>query len=131
MSGEIALDTSVAIRFLNGDVTVVAAVLKFPQVFLPLVVVGELLFGAENSTKPLQNLARYQEFIITCLVLPLGPQTATIYAQTRRILKGKGRPIPMNDIWIAAQCLEHGWVLVSDDKDFDYVDGLMLERWSV
>lgn len=35
----------------------------------------------------------------------------------------------MNDIWIAAQCLEHGWVLVTDDTDFDYVDGLLLQRW--
>jgi tRNA(fMet)-specific endonuclease VapC len=52
-----------------------------------------------------------------------------MYAQTRLALKRKGRPIPMNDVWIAAQCLEHDWVLVTDDTDFDYVDGLKLERW--
>ncbi|MFN6200692.1 MAG: PIN domain-containing protein [Aphanizomenon sp.] len=45
------------------------------------------------------------------------------------MLKRKGRPIPMNDIWIAAQCLEKGWILVTDDTDFDYVDGLVLEHW--
>jgi predicted nucleic acid-binding protein len=43
--------------------------------------------------------------------------------------KRKGRPIPMNDIWIAAQCLQKGWILVTDDTDFDYVDGLVLEHW--
>lgn len=52
MSGEIALDTSVAVRFLNGDVAVTERVLALPEIVLPMVVVGELLFGAENSTRP-------------------------------------------------------------------------------
>lgn len=129
MSGEIALDTSVAVRFLNGDTVIVSRVLALPEVVLPIVVVGELLFGAENSTRPLQNLPRYLEFIEVCIVLPLGRETAAVYAQTRLALKRKGRPIPMNDVWISAQCLEQGWVLVTDDTDFDYVDGLILEGW--
>ncbi|MGI0486267.1 type II toxin-antitoxin system VapC family toxin [Pantanalinema rosaneae CENA516] len=129
MSGEIALDTSVAIRFLNGDTAVTTKVLAVPEIVLPIVVVGELLFGAENSTRPLQNLPRYLEFVSACVVIPLGRDTATIYAQTRLALKQKGRPIPMNDVWIAAQCIEQGWVLVTDDQDFSYVDGLILERW--
>jgi tRNA(fMet)-specific endonuclease VapC len=129
MSGEIALDTSVAIRFLNGDKAITTKVLAVPEIVLPIVVVGELLFGAENSTRPLQNLPRYLEFISVCLVMPLGRETATSYARTRFALKRKGRPIPMNDVWIAAQCLEHGWVLVTDDTDFDYVDNLALEKW--
>jgi tRNA(fMet)-specific endonuclease VapC len=129
MSGEIALDTSVAVRFLNGDTAIVSQVLALPEVVLPTVVVGELLFGAENSNRPLQNLPRYLEFIEACVVLPLSRATAAVYAQTRLTLKRKGRPIPMNDVWIAAQCLEQGWILVADDTDFDYVDGLMLERW--
>ena len=129
MSGEIALDTSVAVRFLNGDAAITARVLAIPEMVLPMVVVGELLFGAENSTRPLQNLSRYLEFISACVVVPLGRETATTYARTRLALKRKGRPIPMNDVWISAQCLEHDWVLVTDDKDFDYVDGLILEHW--
>ncbi len=129
MSGEIALDTSVAVRFLNGDAAITARVLAVPEIVLPMVVVGELLFGAENSTRPLQNLSRYLEFISACVVVPLGRETATSYARTRLALKRKGRPIPMNDVWISAQCLEHDWVLVTDDKDFDYVHGLILEHW--
>jgi tRNA(fMet)-specific endonuclease VapC len=129
MSGEIALDTSVAVRFLNGDTAIVARVLALPEVVLPVVAVGELLFGAENSTRPLQNLPRYLEFIEACVVLPLNRETAAVYAKTRLALKQKGRPIPMNDVWIAAQCLEQGWILVTDDTDFNYVDGLTVERW--
>jgi tRNA(fMet)-specific endonuclease VapC len=129
MSGEIALDTSAAVRFLNGDITVTERILALPEVTLPMIVVGELLFGAENSARPLQNLPRYLEFISACRAVPLGRETAKVYAKTRLALKRKGRPIPMNDVWIAAQCLEYGWVLVTDDTDFDYVDGLILERW--
>ncbi len=129
MSGEIALDTSVAIRFLNGNTTITKRVLELPEIILPTVVVGELLFGAENSARPLENLSVYLDFMAACVVAPLTRETASIYATTRLALKRKGRPIPMNDIWIAAQCLEHGWVLVTDDTDFDYVDGLLLENW--
>jgi tRNA(fMet)-specific endonuclease VapC len=78
-------------------------VLALPEIVLPTIVVGELLFGAENSTRPLKNLPRYLEFISTCEVVPLEKETATIYARTRLALKRKGRPIPMNDVWIAAQ----------------------------
>lgn len=129
MSGEIALDTSVTVRFLNGDAMIAERVLALPEIILPTIVVGELLFGAENSTRQLQNLPRYLEFIAACVVVPLGRETATAYARTRLALKRKGRSIPMNDVWISAQCLGHGWVLVTDDTDFDYVDGLILEHW--
>jgi hypothetical protein len=36
MSGEIALDTSVAVRFLNGDSAIVSRVLALPEVILPI-----------------------------------------------------------------------------------------------
>ena len=129
MSGENALDTSVAVRFLNGDPEVVARVLALPEIFLLAIVAGELLFGAENFTRSLKNLPRYLEFIEACLVVPIERKTAVVYAQTRLALKRKGRPISMNDVWIAAHCLERGWVLVTDDSDFDYVDGLVIEHW--
>jgi tRNA(fMet)-specific endonuclease VapC len=113
---------------LRADNAAIAArVLALPEIILPVVVVGELLFGAENSAR--LYLPRYLEFMAACIVVPLARETAIVYAQTRLALKRNGRPIPMNDIWIAAQCLEHGWVLVTDDSDFDYVDGLLLKHW--
>ena len=72
MSGEIALDTSIAVHFLNGDTEIVSRVLALPKVILPTVAVGELWFGAENSARSLQNLARYREFIESCNVVPVG-----------------------------------------------------------
>jgi len=53
-------------------------------------------------------------FLDATIVVPLGTETARNYARTRLALKRKGRPIPMNDVWIAAQYLEYGWVLVTE-----------------
>lgn len=129
MLGETALDSTTAIRYLNNDTAVVEKILVLPKVVLPLIVVGELLFGAENSERPLENVIRYLQFIDACTVATMGRETAASYSQTRCVLKRKGQPIPDNDIWIAAQCLEHGWTLATDDKHFAYVDGLSLEQW--
>lgn len=129
MLGEIALDSNTAIRHLNGDPVVIERVLALPNVALPLTVVGELLFGAANSGRPMRNTNRYLQFIDTCNVVPMGRETAVLYSQTRLALKRKGRPIPNNDIWIAAQCLENGWKLITDDMHFAYVDGLPIEQW--
>jgi len=129
MNGNIALDTSVVIRYLNGNQEIINHVLQFSTIILPVNVVGELIFGAENSGKKLKNLTKYFQFIDACVVLPMGRKTAEIYAQTRLKLKQKGKPIPENDIWIAAQCMENNWILATCDSDFNYVDGLSIEQW--
>lgn len=129
MTVNISLDTSVAIRILNGEIVASSKILKISEIFLSPIVVGELLFGAENSRRSIKNLPKYLEFIKACRTIPLDGRTAEIYSQVRLALKQKGRPIPMNDIWIAAQCIEHDWILVTDDSDFDYIDYLKLERW--
>lgn len=129
MSGEFALDTSVAIGFLNGDPLIVQSVAELPTIILPLPVVGELLFGAENSANALKNLTRFLQFIEACTVLPMSHETARCYSQVRLSLKRKGRPIPENDVWIAAQTLENQWILVTRDSDFDFVDGIRIVRW--
>lgn len=129
MPGDTALDSTTAIRYLNNDPSVVQKVLTLPTIVLPLIVVGELLFGAENSSHPLENLNHYLQFISVCDVAPMDRHTAMFYSQTRSTLKRRGRPIPDNDIWIAAQCLEYKWKLVTDDEHFKYVDGLVVERW--
>jgi tRNA(fMet)-specific endonuclease VapC len=64
---------------LPGCISTTERVLALPEIALPTIVVGELLFGAENSKRPLENLPRYLEFISACEVVSLGRETATIY----------------------------------------------------
>jgi tRNA(fMet)-specific endonuclease VapC len=56
-------------------------------------------------------------------------ETADQYGQIRLRLKAKGRPIPENDIWIAATALRYGLALVTRDDHFQEVDNLNLVRW--
>jgi tRNA(fMet)-specific endonuclease VapC len=97
-------------------------------VFLPVPVVGELRFGALNSGRPHDNIQRVEKFLAGCQVLDARTSTAEVYARVRLDLKRIGRPIPENDIWIAALCIEHDAPLATHDGHFDFVNGLKVVR---
>jgi tRNA(fMet)-specific endonuclease VapC len=44
-------------------------------------------------------------------------------------LKSAGKPIPENDIWIAALSMQHNIPLVTSDSHFKYIKGLNLLNW--
>lgn len=113
VAGEIALDTSVAVHYLNSDEAVVRQVLALSNVILPLTVVGELLFGAANSARAAKNPNRYLAFIDACSVMPMRQEIAIAYYQVRLHLKQKGKPISENDVWIAAQCVENQLMMLT------------------
>jgi len=120
----VALDTSVAIDLLAGKA---AAVLPGhpTEILLPVPVVGELRYGALNSRRAAANLAEVERLVSRCRVLDVTPATAAVYARLRIRLKEKGTPIPENDLWIAALCVEHQVRLVTLDAHFDAVDELL------
>lgn len=128
MNGNVALDTSAAIAILNEENQAKERSSQWLQVFLPLPVVGELLFGALNSRRPEVNLARIQQLFQRISILEMGYKTATVYANTRRMLKQRGQPVPENDVWIATLCLEHNLPLVTEDVHFMWIEGLSVER---
>ncbi len=127
MNGKVALDTNVAIAVLNGEETVVTRLRSHSGLCLPLPVVGELLFGALNSQRAEANLERVNRLLQSSQILNLGSDTASLYARTRLALKQKGRPIPENDVWIAASCLEQQLPLVTTDTHFTWVDGMTVD----
>ena len=124
MSGDsVALDTSVAIAVLAGQAsTLLSQSLK--EFLLPVPVIGELRYGALNSRRSAENLAQVERLVGRCRVLDMTAATAAVYARLRLGLKEKGKPIPENDLWIAALCVEHQVPLVTLDGHFDAVDGL-------
>lgn len=126
MSGKVAIDTNIAIKLLNGDEAIDRCLSEYSEVCLPVIVVGELLFGALNSKHAEQNLARHKKLIQKINILEIAETTANTYAKTRLILKKKGKPIPENDLWIASLCIEHKLPLISDDGHFKEIDHLTL-----
>lgn len=63
-----------------------------------------------------------------CWVLPVDLDTTEFYARIRRDLRRQGTPIPANDLWIAAICLQHNIPIVTADQHFELVPGLVIRR---
>ena len=67
--------------------------------------------------------------IAACRVLAVDENTAERYAEVRDELWHRGRPIPGNDLWIAALARQYGLPLLSRDGHFDYVAGMKRIGW--
>jgi tRNA(fMet)-specific endonuclease VapC len=123
------LDTNVVIAFFSGEGAVVARVEQAAEILLSSVVVGELDFGARRSGRAQQNLDRIADLTAHTAVLACDENTAHHYGAIKQALLSKGRPIPENDIWIAATALQHDLILITRDGHFSEIDGLKFEAW--
>ena len=123
---KLLLDTNAYSAFLQDGAAVTEIVHGADEVLLSAIVVGELLFGFHRGRRYEQNVAELRSFLDRPFVtfLPVGPVTAEHYGVIAAALRAKGRPIPTNDIWIAAHAVETGAELVSADRHFGYVEGL-------
>ena len=127
--GNLAVDTNAVIAYREGIPEVCRFIDDAGVIFLPVTVLGELLYGALNSTKMRKNESAVQQFSEHTILLPITRDVAARYAQVRLDLKKKGTPIPENDIWIAALCIEHEIPLLSRDEHFRVVDNLDVSGW--
>lgn len=94
------------------------------ETYLQISVVGELLYGARNSSHVQKNIEKINEFFQTTVFLNLTRDTADYYSEIRLELKQAGTPIPVNDLWIAALSRQHDLPVTSRDTHFDNVRGL-------
>jgi tRNA(fMet)-specific endonuclease VapC len=96
------------------------------EVILSAVVIGELLYGYRYGSRTARNIRELDEFLANrhVTLAPVSRITADRYARIAAALRAKGRPIPTNDIWIAAHAMETGTDLISSDGHFKHVDGL-------
>jgi tRNA(fMet)-specific endonuclease VapC len=120
------LDTNAYSALLRGHLEVAAIVRSAERVLLSAVVVGELLYGFRRGSRFTENAARLEAFLDKAAVdlLPVGFTTAERFGRIAASLRAKGRPLPTNDVWIAAHALETGADLLSADAHFADVDGL-------
>jgi tRNA(fMet)-specific endonuclease VapC len=97
MPGEFLLDTNIVIAIF-ADETKVLKKVRRAKVYLPIIVVGELIFGALKSGRAEKNLSRVEEFVAANSLLPCDLATAEEYGKIKKHLRGKGRPLPENDV---------------------------------
>lgn len=127
------VDSNIWIYAMTGRYSMVRRKLEsllLSDVFLSDFVFGELAFGWENSQKPAATRKAVEQFLANFPQLSTDAATAKKYGQIRQLLKAKGTPIGMNDMWIAAQASTHKMTLVTHNtREFSRVEGLKLEDW--
>src|SRR5579864_4383353 len=123
------LDTNAVSAFVDGDAGLQKLIAHEFQLALPVIVLGEYLFGIRESRHRSQYTAWLDANLTLFLVLPINAETSKQYAEVRSELKAGGRPIPSNDVWIAALARQHGYPVVSRDQHFRAVRNLNLLTW--
>ena len=123
----ILIDTNAYVAFKRGDASLLEVVQYAETLAISPVVLGELLSGFECGNKTKKNRDELQQFLHSSRVrlFSITSDTANFYSQIYSTLRNKGKPIPSNDMWIAAQTLENGCVLCSHDQHFKAIEGLI------
>jgi tRNA(fMet)-specific endonuclease VapC len=129
MNGRALLDTNVVIDLFANRPAVRQRLTEIQEVFISSIALGELYFGAYRSMRLNENLALIDEFIANNVVLGCDTETARRYGEIKNELRNKGRPIPENDIWIAAIALQHDLTLITRDAHFEEIVDLKKESW--
>jgi predicted nucleic acid-binding protein len=123
------LDTNALSAAAEDDPAIVAILARTEQMAVPVIALGEYRHGIAQS----RHRAAYENWLADllqdCFVLDINEPTTQHYAQIVLELKRKGRPIPTNDLWIAALCRQHSLPLLSRDRHFDLVPGTKRIDW--
>jgi len=122
-------DTNAVSDFLDGIPAAMEKVQTATFHGLPVIVMGEYLYGLKSSRERTVREPRFLDFTRTCRLLSVTPTTAMHYANIRHRLRLAGTPIPENDIWIAALALEHQQQVLTNDRHFDIVPGIDRIGW--
>jgi tRNA(fMet)-specific endonuclease VapC len=128
-NGRYLLDTNIIIALLAGDDAVLSNLENAAEIFIPAIALGELFFGAAKSGRPSENTSKLERFAAGRAVIACDLQVAREYGHLKQNLKKRGRPLPENDIWIAAMATRHGTVLVTRDRHFQAVADLTIADW--
>ena len=128
-TGRVLLDTNIVIALFAGEAAVRQGVEQADAIFIPVIAMGELYYGARQSARVASNVERLTAFAAAAAVLVCDSGTAAVYGELKAMLRAQGTPIPENDIWIAALARQHLLELASRDAHFTLIPGLDLVRW--
>ena len=122
---KIVLDTNIYCDFAEGIPDAVDAMATYGEyIFIPSIVIGELSFGFMKGSRQQFNEKKLQQIInrLRIEIIDVNKNVARRYALIYLSLVKKGAKIPINDVWIAACCMEVGGTLLTRDKHFEFVD---------
>jgi tRNA(fMet)-specific endonuclease VapC len=122
------IDTNIYSYALRGDDSVAEVLKKAEHIGISVVSIGELLSGFKGGGKEKKNREELELFLDSprVVVYPVDEDTSEFYAETINNLRAIGKPVPTNDIWIAAVAFQNGLRLFTKDEHFKAIAGLSL-----
>jgi tRNA(fMet)-specific endonuclease VapC len=123
------LDTNALSAAADSDPGMLLVLNRADEVVIPVVVLGEYRYGISQSRQRAGYESWLAAMLVDCTVLDVNQETTQHYADISLELKRIGRPIPTNDLWIAALCRQHALTIVSRDRHFDSVAGNKRIDW--
>jgi len=122
---KLVLDTNIYCDFAEGLPDVVDTIATSAEsLFIPAIVLGELNYGFMKGSRQAFNekKLRHSISVLNIDIINVDGNVARKYAMIYISLVKKGRKIPINDVWIAACCMEVGGTLLTRDRHFEVVE---------
>lgn len=134
---KLAIDASAAVDLFNPNRPTPLPLETAESLFLPLPVLGELLFGVLKSSPEWRDLNRgaVEQLALRSELLLPDAATAEHYARIRAEkplstnISQRRQVHLINGLWTAALCVQHDIPLLTRDHDFDDIAGLAVIRW--
>jgi tRNA(fMet)-specific endonuclease VapC len=128
MNGKYLFDANVIIDVFRGKMSTIEKIKDINLVYIPAIVLGELYYDANKSNQTDKRKIEIEELEKNVTVLNVSQTTAHIYGEIKNILRGLGKPIPENDIWIAAIAKEYDLILITRDKHFNHIKSIRIQQ---
>ena len=125
---QLLIDTNIYSYALRGDDDVVEVLRKSEQIGISVISIGELLSGFKGGGREKKNREEIEIFLDSprVVVYPVDEDTSEFYAELINNLREIGKPVPTNDVWIAAIAFQNGLKLYTKDIHFKTIPGLSL-----
>jgi tRNA(fMet)-specific endonuclease VapC len=129
----VMLDTSAYSMLGRGHEGIRDALRTAELVAISPIVLGELHAGFRGGERQRENEKLLGQFLASprVQITPIGEETALCYAQILQHLRGIGRPVPTNDLWIAAGAMERGLQVIATDAHFRAIPQIRLDYHEV
>lgn len=123
----ISIDTNAYTAFKLGNEPILQVFQNSEIIAFSVIVIAELMAGFTNGTKQTKNKSELDELLNSprIRVLTIDQNTIPFYTHIYTALRKKGKPVPTNDMWIAASAMQHGCAICTLDKHFQHIEGLI------
>lgn len=129
IGNRLLIDTNIIVDIFNGNKLFADKINESKKAYISAIVLGELYVGVNRVSSAVKHLKMLQDFLNLCEIINADYETARIYGSISAKLLQKGKPIPTNDIWIAATAIQHDFTLITSDSHFIEIEDLKISSW--